>query len=103
MLSLPDVRHFVQEQPLQPDRTLREIIAVEFGSRMKMQVAARRHHGVDRLERKPAPSPDTHRIAIDRIAEDRAHQRGFARRQRTLGTRLDGQWCIPCMSWPSMS
>lgn len=51
---------------------------------MKMQMAARRHHHIAQLERKPLSAPDPHRPVIYRIAEYGAGEGNLARRQRSF-------------------
>ena len=52
-LGLPDVRHFVDEEGLPPERLPREIVRPAAAIGMKPDVAGRRHRRIARLERPP--------------------------------------------------
>lgn len=81
-LSLPDVRHLVDEVPLQVQVGLREIVAIAVRSRVEVQVTHRRHRDAAGLEGKPPASADAHGVAVDRRAKDRPDQRNLTRGQR---------------------
>ena len=91
-LRLPDVGHFMDEEALGPQRLFRKIVGPEIALRMEVDVAARRHGRVLRLERPPfaADQPDV-RI-IDGVAEHRSRQIDFASRQ---GAGLSHRHCDP--------
>ncbi len=80
-LVLPDMRHLVDEQ-----RLIVEIGGAEAGSiararRVEIDVSARRHDDIARLQRPPAASPDAHCVERYGRAEDALRQRAFGRRQ----------------------
>lgn len=83
-LRLPDMRHLVQEQRLCLQTGIREIIDVERGARVEVDVPGRRHQRADRLKREPPPPLDPHRSAVDRDAEHCGDQLTLARGQRPI-------------------
>tara|TARA_R110002167_G_scaffold176954_1_gene376698 strand:- start:719 stop:997 length:279 start_codon:yes stop_codon:yes gene_type:complete len=82
------MRHFMDEQALQPWTMNREIIPVAFGARVEMHVSAGRHDRADRLKREPAPAPNTHRRRIDSLTEYGSDENHFSRREFSLAARL---------------
>ena len=77
-LRLPDMGHFVDEQPLQRQWFGGEIVRPARVGGMEMDVAGRSHDDAPGLERKPSAAHDTHPRIIDRRPEDRAGEGDFA-------------------------
>jgi len=97
-LRLPDMRHLVQEQRLQIERAGSKIIAIKRARSSEMEMPARRHRDMARLQRPPAPAVDPHPRTIHRTAEHACDQRGFPggqppRSAGRAGRRRAQCWC----------
>ena len=68
----------MDKQSLTLPRGSSEILAIAIPARMKVQMPARSHGHMARLEKRPFPSADGDFICIDRIPEYRPRQGGFA-------------------------
>lgn len=97
LLMLPDVSHLVQEQALIDRVGGSEIVAVERAFGVEMDVASGRHHGFARLEEGPFAADDAHGGIIDRAAEDRVGEIGFAGGQ---GAGIDHGVAEACVTAP---
>ena len=84
LLNLPDMDHLVNKMSLQAERGGTEIGAIAVRAGMEMDMSTRRHRYRAGLERKPAPPPDHHPVAINRRSEYRLDQRHLAAGQRSL-------------------
>ena len=71
------VEHLVDEQPLQFHAGLTEVVAIARRARVKVDVPARRHHRLARLEREPPPPDYGDRPGIDRVLEYGSDQVDF--------------------------
>lgn len=78
-LVLPDVSHFVNEQALGAEVAVAEIVAVELGLRVEVEVAGRGHDGVAGLEGEPLLAADGDTRRVDRVAKDGPRERDFGR------------------------
>ena len=70
-LMLPNMRHFVDEQPLRIQVSGAEIIAIMVSAGMKMDAAARSHHSLLWLEKGPFVVSNLYLGIVDRVAENR--------------------------------
>ena len=80
-LALPDMREFVDEKSLPPQRLGREIFRPQIAVRMEVDVAGRRHRGVPGMQGPPFAAHHFHAGVIDRVAEDGAGKRDLALRE----------------------
>ena len=81
-LVLPDMHHFVHEQPLFAQVGMAEIVAIGRAVRMEMDPAAWAHHHAPGLEERPFAEHHAHGCYIDRIAEHRPREVDLAGGQR---------------------
>ena len=73
-LMLPDMGHFVDKQALRVQVRVAEIVAIEGPAGVKMDAAARGHHGLLWLEKGPFVVGDLHLCIIYRIAKNRMRE-----------------------------
>ena len=69
-LMLPDMRHFVDEQPLRIQTSIAEIITIVISAGVKMDAAARGHHGLLWLEKGPFVMGNFDLGIVNGIAKD---------------------------------
>ena len=68
-LLLPDMRHFMDEQPLLIDVAITEIAAIKIALWVKPDVAIGRHRHAARLEKRPFAVVDADVVILDGVAE----------------------------------
>lgn len=90
-LRLPNVSQLVDQQPLPHRIDGREVVAINFAKRMKMQVSTRRHGDAARLEREELAAADRDLGIVDRIAEYAAGQGDLALGKPALAADRTGE------------
>ncbi len=78
VLRLPNVGHFVNEQPLEREGSGGEIVAVEIAGGVEVNVAGWRHDDAFGLKQPPLAPDDVDARIIDRVAEHGTRQCDFA-------------------------
>ena len=90
-LGLPDMGQLMNEKPLAQRPLCGEIVAIGLAKWMKMQVTARRHRDLARLQRKELSPADRDLAEVDRTAEHAAGEVDLSLGQPALATDRAGE------------